>query len=136
MWDIKAFLSIIIFYFFVFQGFTLISNNSNCEHIKGGRPSHCKRYEKSGTSLTPQWCEDFCSSYEHCVGYYVNFDVIPFCSLITSNGKCPEPNEDPRQGFVFIPEENTAESLKDLVPVFWPAESKSLCKGKQSSKTH
>ena len=123
-------------YFFVFQGFTLISNNSNCEHIKGGRPSHCKRYEKSGTSLTPQWCEDFCASYEHCVGYYGNFDLITICVLITSNGKCPEPNEDEEKGFKFYPETNTAESMNDLVRVPFPVPNTSVCKGKQSSKIH
>ena len=131
----KAFLSIRRFYFFVFQVFTVISSDEYCVHRKGGEPSNCMRY-----AIDQSACEEFCLSYEPCVGYFGNFNGQDFCHLVTSNGKCPEPNKNPNQGFKFQPQTNTAESWKDLVAVHndlphymkFPA----MCKGKQSSKTH
>lgn len=112
-------------------GFTVIGRHGYCVHRKGGEPSHCLRY---AIDQTANWCEEFCSSYEPCVGYYGNFGDQTFCHLVTSNGKCPEPNEDPNQGFEFRPQTNTAESWKDLVAVYYDPHmySTSICKGKQS----
>ena len=69
---------------FFIQVYSLIGTGF-CKHVSGKLIYRCKRHDVSSQSL----CEDYCTSWNSCVGYHYDIKDNEDCYLIPSDKGCP-----------------------------------------------
>ena len=72
-------------FFFSIQEYSLITDEGYCQHVSGKDPYTCNRNDVSSQSL----CENHCTSWTSCIGYFYNIRESSWCYLIPSERSCP-----------------------------------------------
>ena len=106
-------------FLYTLVGYSLITSNGLCSHVKGFWPTGCS----SGSIPYQSNCESFCTKHTSCIGYTYRI-AFQYCYLISSDSSCPS-------NFLFEQKTHTATTTNDLVGFYAPGY---VCYGKNPGK--